>query len=94
MIGVVVAELRALVLGGGKGTRMKSSVPKLLHKICGKSMIGWVVDSVSSAGVEKILIVTSPQLSDSDEIHQMSASLIAQDIPLGTGHALLKPEVN
>lgn len=90
MIGVVVAELRALVLGGGKGTRMKSSVPKLLHKICGKSMIGWVVDSVSSAGVEKVLIVTSPQLSDSDEIHQMSASLIAQDIPLGTGHALLQ----
>tara|TARA_Y100000590_G_scaffold414535_1_gene511517 strand:+ start:484 stop:1887 length:1404 start_codon:yes stop_codon:yes gene_type:complete len=88
--GVVVAELRALVLGGGKGTRMKSSVPKLLHKICGKSMLSWVVDAVSDAGVEKVLIVTSPQIADSDEIQQMSASLISQDIPLGTGHALLQ----
>ena len=86
----MVAELRALVLGGGKGTRMKSSVPKLLHKICGKSILGWVVDSVSNTRVEKVLVVTSPQLSNSDEIHKMSVSLIPQDIPLGTGHALLQ----
>ena len=86
----MLTELRSLVLGGGKGTRMKSSVPKLLHKICGKSMLRWVVDSVSNAGAEKILIVTSPQLSASDEIYQIPASFIVQDVPLGTGHALLQ----
>ena len=53
-------------------------------------MLRWVVDSVSNAGAEKILIVTSPQLSASDEIYQIPASFIAQDVPLGTGHALLQ----
>ena len=67
---------------------MKSSIPKLLHDICGKPMLRWVIDSISNSGVDETLVVISTELDNSEEIHKMPVSLISQNIPLGTGHAV------
>lgn len=80
----------AVVLAAGKGTRMKSRVPKVLHRICGKSMIGLIVDAVSDAGLGVPLVVVP---SDSHSIQNdlgENVSYATQDLPVGTGQALLE----
>ena len=47
----------AIVLAAGKGTRMKSDLPKVLHEVCGKSMVEHVFDAVRGAGVTRIVCV-------------------------------------
>ena len=46
-----------IVLAAGKGTRMKSTLPKVLHKVGGKPMVQLVVDTVKNAGVDKTVTV-------------------------------------
>jgi len=42
---------RAIVLAAGKGTRMKSARPKVLHELCGRPMLWWVLEALRSAGI-------------------------------------------
>ena len=50
-------KLAAVILAAeGKGTRMKSKHPKVLHKLCGQSMLSWVIDAVAAAGVEQTVV--------------------------------------
>ena len=50
----------ALIMAAGHGTRMKSELPKVLHPVCGKPMVGWVIDAAREAGAEEIVCVTRP----------------------------------
>ena len=50
----------AIILAAGQGTRMKSALPKVLHKVAGLPLLGHVIDAVRAAGVERIVVVTSP----------------------------------
>ena len=45
-------QLKAIILGAGRGTRMKSSLPKVLHQIFSKTLIGWVIDAISALPYE------------------------------------------
>ncbi len=83
-------SLAAVILAAGKGTRMKSGMPKVLHKICGRSMLSYVLEAVASAGVEQNIVVVG-----------FGADLVAQEVAgrgqvalqaeqLGTAHALLQ----
>ena len=48
----------AVILAAGQGTRMKSKLPKVLHKALGKPMVQWVIDCLSEAGVaDKIAVL-------------------------------------
>ena len=47
----------AVILAAGQGTRMKSKLPKVLHKTLGKPMVQWVIDILSQAGVEDKIAV-------------------------------------
>ena len=47
----------AIILAAGQGTRMKSKLPKVLHKALGKPMVQWVIDCLETAGVEDKIIV-------------------------------------
>ena len=47
----------AIILAAGKGTRMKSSLPKVLHPVAGRPMLHWVVDAVRGTGPDRIVIV-------------------------------------
>ena len=49
-----------VILAAGQGTRMRSRTPKLLHPICGRPMIGWVVAAAQAGGASKIVVVDAP----------------------------------
>ncbi|MGE5636057.1 MAG: bifunctional UDP-N-acetylglucosamine diphosphorylase/glucosamine-1-phosphate N-acetyltransferase GlmU [Nocardioidaceae bacterium] len=49
-----------LIMAAGMGTRMKSALPKVLHPVCGKPMVEWVIDAARAAGAEHVVCVTRP----------------------------------
>jgi bifunctional UDP-N-acetylglucosamine pyrophosphorylase / glucosamine-1-phosphate N-acetyltransferase len=49
-----------LIMAAGQGTRMRSALPKVLHPICGKPMVEWVIDAARDAGAETVVCVTRP----------------------------------
>ena len=51
----------ALILAAGKGTRMKSDLPKVLHEIKGKPLLGYVLDTAKAAGAKKIIVIVGHQ---------------------------------
>lgn len=54
------SKIAAVVLGAGKGTRMKSDLPKVLMPICGKPMIRNILDTLDGMDADKIVVVTAP----------------------------------
>src|SRR5579871_5113096 len=78
----------AVILAAGQGTRMKSALPKVLHKVAGLPMLGHVIAAVRGAGVDRIVVVTSP---DGQAVRDYAAgegcAAAIQDKQLGTGHA-------
>lgn len=82
-------RVAAVILSAGMGTRMKSSLPKVLHPVAGKPMIAWVLDTVAAAGADPVVVVTAPAHDVVREAVGGRAALAVQDPPLGTGHAVL-----
>ncbi|MHC1685517.1 MAG: bifunctional UDP-N-acetylglucosamine diphosphorylase/glucosamine-1-phosphate N-acetyltransferase GlmU [Clostridiaceae bacterium] len=79
-----------LILAAGKGSRMKSDLPKVLHKACGKSMVNHVIDTLRSGDIEDINVIigTGAELVEkATETKNVSYSL--QSEQLGTGHAVI-----
>lgn len=76
----------AVVLAAGKGTRMKSRTPKVLHDLCGRTMFAHVLTAVNGAGAKNVLAVISPELRDACE--GLHIGSVIQDPQLGTGHAM------
>jgi bifunctional UDP-N-acetylglucosamine pyrophosphorylase/glucosamine-1-phosphate N-acetyltransferase len=78
----------AIVLAAGQGTRMKSALPKVLHKVAGLPLLGHVIVALRAAGVDRIVVVTSPSgQAVRDYAGSMGAQSAIQDQQLGTGHA-------
>jgi len=50
-------HLAVIVLAAGKGTRMKSELPKVLHRACGRSLIGWVLDGAEPLNADETVVV-------------------------------------
>jgi bifunctional UDP-N-acetylglucosamine pyrophosphorylase/glucosamine-1-phosphate N-acetyltransferase len=76
---------RAVILAAGKGTRMKSRRPKVLHELCGRTMFEHVLHAVRAAGVEDVVAVVSPDLREA--IERFGVRPIVQEPQRGTGHA-------
>ncbi len=82
---------QAIILAAGKGTRMKSEMPKVLHEICGKSMLSYVIDNVENAGIEKIAVVAGYKSEEViRSIESNTINIYIQSKQLGTGHAVMK----
>lgn len=79
-------KLRAIVLAAGKGTRMKSECPKVLHELCGRPMLWYVLQALRESGVDEILVVSNPELDR--QIARFGVQSIVQAEQLGTGHAV------
>ena len=90
-----MAGRAAIILAAGQGTRMKSALPKVLHKVGGRAMVDWSIELARQVGCEKIIVVVS-KTSDELRAHivsQLGENAIAvQDPPLGTGHAVRAAE--
>ena len=86
-----MADLALVILAAGMGTRMKSSLPKVLHKIAGRSMLGHVLHAGKSLGASKAVVVHGPEMP---AVQKEAISIIAdchfaeQKDRLGTGHAV------
>ena len=78
--------IRAIVLAAGKGTRMKSARSKVLHEICGRPMLWYVITALRDAGVEDILVVVNDELEEA--VCRFEVESVVQPEQLGTGHAV------
>jgi bifunctional UDP-N-acetylglucosamine pyrophosphorylase/glucosamine-1-phosphate N-acetyltransferase len=85
-----MTQTNFVILAAGKGTRMRSNVPKVLHKIAGRSMLGHVVDAVDSLSSDaKKIIVTGHGAALVEEQFQSGDTVfVEQREQLGTGHAV------
>jgi bifunctional UDP-N-acetylglucosamine pyrophosphorylase/glucosamine-1-phosphate N-acetyltransferase len=79
-------KIRAIVLAAGKGTRMKTATPKVLHELCGRPMLWYVLRALRSAGVDELVVVTNDELQE--RIGDFGVRGIVQREQLGTGHAV------
>jgi bifunctional UDP-N-acetylglucosamine pyrophosphorylase/glucosamine-1-phosphate N-acetyltransferase len=79
-------KTRAVIMAAGKGTRMKSRKPKVLHELCGRSMFEHVLAAVRAAGAKDIAAVVSRELVE--PIESYGVRCIIQEPQNGTGHAM------
>jgi bifunctional UDP-N-acetylglucosamine pyrophosphorylase/glucosamine-1-phosphate N-acetyltransferase len=81
---VTDAELAAVVMAAGQGTRMRSTLPKHLHMLLGRRVVDWVIEAARSLQPDPLVVVVSP-----DHAAAYDGLLVAvQEQPLGTGDAV------
>jgi bifunctional UDP-N-acetylglucosamine pyrophosphorylase/glucosamine-1-phosphate N-acetyltransferase len=88
----VVSDLHVVILAAGKGTRMKSAWPKVLHQVAGRPMVDYVISAAQSISPRTTTVVVGHQ---KEMLRQRlglnrSLSFVTQEPQLGTGHALLQ----
>ncbi len=81
--------LACLVLAAGKGTRMKSRLPKLLHTACGRPLLGWSLAAVEPLGADPAVVIVPPDQPELDALVPGWASTAVQHSARGTGDAVL-----
>lgn len=86
-----MAELTALILAAGQGTRMKSNLPKVLHRVCGVPMVEQVIRVVREAGFDKCVVITGfKEELVRKNLEGKNVSFVHQAEQLGTGHAVMQ----
>ncbi len=81
--------LAGLILAAGKGTRMKSAIPKCLHPVCGLPMAEWVIRAMKHCGIVKPIVVVGHGSEHMRSVLGDSVEYAIQEEQLGTGHAVL-----
>jgi bifunctional UDP-N-acetylglucosamine pyrophosphorylase / glucosamine-1-phosphate N-acetyltransferase len=79
--------LACVILAGGKGTRMRSQTPKLLHRAAGRTLLEWITSAVAEAGAEPVVAVVPAGGGDVAEGVPGWVRTAEQAVPLGTGDA-------
>lgn len=87
-------DLHLVVLAAGKGTRMKSALPKVLHRLGGRRMLDWVLAAGGSLHPASTTIVVGHQAEriQTEYADRPDIRFVVQEQQLGTGHALLQTE--
>jgi bifunctional UDP-N-acetylglucosamine pyrophosphorylase/glucosamine-1-phosphate N-acetyltransferase len=80
----MTSDLATVVMAGGLGTRMKSSVPKHLHPLLGRRVVDWVLDTARELGADPLVVVASPDTRDAYD----GVTVAVQERPRGTGDAI------
>lgn len=86
-----MSEVAAIVLAAGKSTRMRSELPKVLHEVCGRPMLAYVLSACRLSGVDRILVVVGHEKERVMERFSVDRDLtfIEQPEQRGTGHAVM-----
>lgn len=87
-------SVSAIILAAGQGTRMKSDAPKVLHTVCGRPMLAYVLEACAAAGCKEQIVVIGHQ---AERVRQAFATppagvrltWVEQTPQLGTGHAVM-----
>lgn len=85
-------NLNFIILAAGKGTRMKNNLPKVLHKICDKPLISYILSLTDKFDNKRVTAITSPEVKQVESFikkHNIDIKIIHQNERLGTGHAVL-----
>jgi bifunctional UDP-N-acetylglucosamine pyrophosphorylase/glucosamine-1-phosphate N-acetyltransferase len=82
-------QLTALIMAAGHGTRMRSSLPKVLHPVCGVPMVHWVIDAAREAGADRVVCITRPGEGVAEALPREKAESVDQTEGEGTGSAVL-----
>ena len=85
-----MARIKAVILAAGKGTRMKSELPKVLHEACGKPMVEYSIEAAHKAGAEyeDICLVVGHKAELVKNTVGDKVNYVLQEEQLGTGHAV------
>ena len=83
-----MTDATAVIMAAGKGTRMKSDTPKVLHELCGRPLIGWVVAAAQEAGIAKVVVVDGPD-RDLEPALGDAVEIAVQQEAKGTADAVL-----
>ena len=81
-------NFKAIILAAGKGTRMKSKYPKVIHKVCGKEMVNHVINVSQKSGVNDIVVILGHESDVVKERLPKDSMIAMQTEQLGTGHAV------
>ncbi len=81
------SKLAVVILAAGKGVRMASRKPKVLHEVAGKAMLHHVLDAVAPLGPERVVVVVGPGMETVAESARPHRCVV-QEPQLGTGHAV------
>ncbi|APE29251.1 bifunctional UDP-N-acetylglucosamine diphosphorylase/glucosamine-1-phosphate N-acetyltransferase GlmU [Aurantiacibacter gangjinensis] len=84
--------IAAIILAAGKGTRMKSSLHKVLHEVAGRSMIEHLLSSVEELGPQKLVTIVGESREQLEERLASRVAFAVQEPQLGTGHAVQQAE--
>jgi bifunctional N-acetylglucosamine-1-phosphate-uridyltransferase/glucosamine-1-phosphate-acetyltransferase GlmU-like protein len=89
-----MSDIHVVVLAAGRGTRMKSALPKVLHAAAGRSLIEYALLAAASLGPASIVVVVGYQADQLTQAlgNRPGLSFAVQEPQLGTGHALLQAE--
>ncbi|HNN12587.1 MAG TPA: bifunctional UDP-N-acetylglucosamine diphosphorylase/glucosamine-1-phosphate N-acetyltransferase GlmU [Anaerolineales bacterium] len=85
-------KITAILLAAGQGTRMKSSLPKVLHPVAGKPMIWHALQAIQRSTTEKPVVVVGHGAEEVTKYLDDSAQTVLQEPQLGTGHAVMQAE--
>ena len=80
----------SVILAAGMGTRMKSKMPKVLHKVCGKPLSKWVIDASKAAGADKVCAIVGHKAETVKEVLGDVCEFALQAEQKGTGHAVMQ----
>ncbi len=84
-----MSNMKAVILAAGKGTRMKSELPKVLHTVKGRTMVEYVIDAAKGAGADEICVIVGYKGDMVREsLNTLNVSYAEQAEQLGTGHAV------
>ncbi|VBB06556.1 nucleotidyl transferase [Lucifera butyrica] len=87
-----MSDMAAVILAAGKGTRMKSALPKVLHTVGGKPMVQHVLEAAKKAGAGRNLVIIGFGAESVAEALDGRAEFVVQTEQLGTGHAVIQTE--
>src|SRR5215213_104434 len=89
----VTLKITAVLLAAGQGTRMKSELPKVLHPLCGKPMLWYVLEALKTVTTEQPVVVVGHGAEQVRKYVGNSAECVLQEPQLGTAHAALQAEL-